>query len=145
MPVFLILIAVLLIVVGIKGNYPALGAQFDQTFFPNGSASGGFFTWFGSIFALAVIFRLIQAPKAGELFIGLLILVYFLQHNNVLTAIENAIGTGAASGSASASTSITPAVPGTPGTASTGTAASVTIAPPANSVSIAPPVTPAGN
>ncbi len=135
MPVFLLVIAGLLFVVAIKGNYSALGAQFDQTFFPNGSANGGFFTWFGSIFALAVIFRLIQAPKAGELFIGLLILVYFLQHNNVLTAIENAIGSGQAA-SGSAATSVSPAIAGAPGTASTGTAASVTIA---------PPVTPAGN
>lgn len=98
MPLALIIIAALLILTAIKGNYAAVGAEFNTTFFGQGSQSG-FLVWFGSILGLAVLFRVIQAPKAGELFIALLILVYFLQNNSVLTTIENAIQAQGASSS----------------------------------------------
>lgn len=118
MPLALAIAAILLVLTAIKGNYAAVGAQFNSTFFgssttstgPNGTstttATQGFLLWFGSILGIAVIFRIIQAPKAGELFIALLILVYFLQNNGILSNIEAAIqGTAAAAAGSSASSS----------------------------------------
>lgn len=101
MPLALAALAVLLILTAIKGNYPAVGKQFNTTFFgANGQA--GFLLWFGSLLGLAFLFRIVRAPKAGELFIALLLAVYFLQNQGVLTNIENAIQS--ASGAPASST-----------------------------------------
>lgn len=91
MPLALGIIAILLIATAFKGNYKAVGAQFQETFFGSGTGTG-FLTWAASIIGLSIIFRAIQAPKAGELFLTLIILVYFLTHNTLLTSFSNAIG-----------------------------------------------------
>ena len=98
MPLALVLIALLLFVTAIRGNVAAAGAQFNQTFFGSNGDSG-FLKWAGSVIGLAVIFRLIQAPKAGEMFVALVLLVYLLTHSTVLSQIDNAIqGQGAQGG-----------------------------------------------
>lgn len=98
MPLALGFIALLLFVVAIKGNYDEAGKLFNQTFFKYGE-SPGFLLWAGSIFGLSIIFRLIGAPNAGRAFIGLLVLVYFLTHNNVLQQLNDAAKGAASSGS----------------------------------------------
>jgi len=103
MPLALIVIAFLLFMTGIKGNYAQVGTQFNQTFLGT-NGQQGFFVWFGSILAIAIVFRIIQAPRAGELFIALLMLVYFLKNDGILANIDAAI-----QGSASSSSVTTPA------------------------------------
>lgn len=90
MPLALALIAAMMFIVAVRGNYADAGALYQETFFGAGGKSG-FLLWFGSILGIAIIFRLIQAPRAGEMFIILLLLVYFLEHQNVLSAIEQAL------------------------------------------------------
>ena len=102
MPLALIVIAFLLFMTGIKGNYAQVGTQFNQTFLGT-NGQQGFFVWFGSILAIAIVFRIIQAPRAGELFIALLMLVYFLKNDGILANIDAAI-----QGSASSSSVTTP-------------------------------------
>lgn len=117
MPLALIIVAALVFLTGIKGNYAAVGAQFDTTFFGgaptgNAAASPGFLAWFGAIFGISILFRVIGAPRAGELFLTLLILVYFIEHDSVLAEIQSAIAGLATSNSPApaASASATPAL-----------------------------------
>lgn len=104
MPLFLAIIGILAVITAIKGNASAVGTQFNTTFFGSTSQTG-FIVWFGSILGIALIFRIIQAPKAGELFIALLILVYFLDNNGVLGNIETSLQSVNASSSSSGSSS----------------------------------------
>jgi hypothetical protein len=97
MPLALGIIALLIFVTAVKGNYAAVGAQFNETFITGSGQSPGFGTWAGSIIGLAIIFRAIQAPKAGELFIAIVILVYFLKNNNLLGSISGALSGAAGS------------------------------------------------
>ena len=90
MPLALFLAAIMFGIIAVRGNYAEAGNLFNKTFFGAGSGSG-FLKWFGSMVAIAVIFRIIQAPKAGELFLTLLLIVYFLQNQGVIQAIEGAI------------------------------------------------------
>lgn len=90
MPLALLVIATLIFVIAIRGNYSDAGQLFNETFWGN-SSKQGFGIWFGSIFVLAILFRMIQAPKAGELFIFLVMIVYFISHNDVLTKIDQSI------------------------------------------------------
>lgn len=102
MPLALAILGVLVLVTAVKGNYAAVGQEFNTTFFGSGSGSG-FLVWFGSVLGIAILFRLIQAPKAGEMFIALLIIVYFLQHDNILSTIETSIQSAGATGTTTGS------------------------------------------
>lgn len=93
MPLALFLAACLFIAVAIKGNYPQAGALFQQTFFSTNGGNKGFFVWFASILGIAIIFRIIDAPRAGKAFLALLLVVYFMQNQGVLTSLESAIQT----------------------------------------------------
>lgn len=90
MPLALAITAILLIVIAVKGNVDTAGKLFNKTFFGQNGKSG-FLLWFGSIIGIAAIFRIIQAPRAGELFIALLVIVFFLQHNGILQQIDSAL------------------------------------------------------
>jgi hypothetical protein len=106
MPIALIVAAILLAITGIKGNYQAVGTQFQTTFFGGADGQAGFAAWLGAIFGLAIIFRLIQAPGAGKLFISLVLLAFMLNHVQALKGIEGALK--------GATTPPTPATPATP-------------------------------
>lgn len=93
MPIALIIVAAILFIVGVRGNYQDAGQLLNDTFYGSNGQSG-FLGWFGSIVGLAVLFRVIGAPRAGELFIALLLVVFVLQNPGVLAAIESAIQTG---------------------------------------------------
>lgn len=104
MPLALFIAAALLILTAIKGNYAAVGAQFNTTFFSGDGKQSGFIVWFGSILGIAFLFRAIGTPRAGEAFIALLLIVYFIENNGVIGNIESAlasVGGGAASTAAS--------------------------------------------
>ena len=104
MPLGLIIIGALLFIIAIRGNYNDAGKLFNTTFF-GANGQSGFFTWLGSITGLAIIFRIIGAPKAGELFIALLLIVFFLKNPGILAAIEGAIQTGGGTAAAQATAS----------------------------------------
>lgn len=88
MPLALIIVAILLAITGIKGNYQAVGQQFQTTFFTGDQGQAGFASWLGAILGLAIIFRLIQAPGAGKLFISLVLLAFLLNHAGQLQQVE---------------------------------------------------------
>lgn len=91
MPFALAAIAALLVITGIKGNYAAVGNQFN-TDFMGANGTGGFFSFALGITGIAVFFRVLQMPQVGEAFLGLVILVFIFQNPNVLTAVQSAIG-----------------------------------------------------
>lgn len=120
MPLFLAIVAIFVILTAIKGNYQAVGQQAQQTFFGSNGQSG-FLVWFGSLLGLALVFRVINAPKAGELFIALLILVYFLQNQGVLATLESTVqSAGAASTTGASTTGSTPTGASASGPSTTG-------------------------
>ena len=88
MPLALVVIAVLLALIGIKGNYAEVGAQFESDVMPTGG-KGGFLQWMIGITGVAMLFRLIGMPRAGQVFIVLVILAWIMQNKNVLTALQN--------------------------------------------------------
>lgn len=102
MPLALIVVAWILIMTGIRGDYAALG----QSFSTDVMSKGGFFNFGVGIVGIAAFFRLIGLPNAGRAFLILVIVAYLLQNQNVLTALEqvaapSASGNAAASGSGS--------------------------------------------
>lgn len=97
MPLALVVIAWILIMTGINGNYAALGQQFNNDVL----GQGGFFNFLVGIVGIAVFFRVVDMPNAGRVFIGLVILAYLLQNANVLTSLES-VGTGVAPGGGTA-------------------------------------------
>lgn len=103
MPLALVLFASILFIVAVRGNYADAGKLTNETFF--GSAGNpGFFSWFASILVIAIIFRVIRAPAAGEIFIALLLLVYFLRHNNALQTLDSVIQSQAGGNSSGGAT-----------------------------------------
>jgi hypothetical protein len=97
MPLALAILSIMLIVVAVRGNVQTAGELANETFFGS-NGNSGFLLWFGSIIGIAVIFRLIQAPRAGETFIALLVLVFFLKHNGIIQQIDDALQKQAQSG-----------------------------------------------
>jgi hypothetical protein len=126
MPLALIILAAFLILTGIKGNYAAVGTQFENDVM----GSGGFLEFFIGIVGIAAFFRLIDMPNAGKVFLILVLLAYFLENQSVLTSLESlgaSMGstttTGASTGSAgtNASTTSATALPGATAPSSVGT------------------------
>lgn len=110
MPLALVIIAMLAILTGIKGNYQDVGTAFQQDV----ASKGGFIAWAGAIIGIALLFRMIQAPNAGRLFIALVLISFFLQNTTVISEIDAAI-TGAPTPTAPPSpTATSPAAPSAP-------------------------------
>jgi len=110
MPLALAIIAWVLVMTGIRGNYANVGKQFEADVVGNPPAtSGSFLGFLVGIIGIAVFFRLIGAPEAGKVFLGLVLLVFLMQNANVFSALSSAT-----SGSSTAVTT----------SATTGTAAS---------------------
>ena len=104
MPLALVTIAVFLILVGIKGNYKDVGQQFESDFM----GQGGFFNFLVGIVGIAIFFRLLGLPNAGRVFLILVLLVYFMQNQNVLKAFQNlSAGSSNSGGSSNAGTATT--------------------------------------
>lgn len=126
MPLAMVALAWLLIMTGINGNFAQVGNQF-QTDVMGGGQGGGFLNFIVGIIGIAVFFRIIGMPNAGKVFMGLVLLVFILQNENVLTTLENLGSTAAASttstgtaGTASTAASAAPSVSsGTAGAAAT--------------------------
>ena len=103
MPLLLIVIGSLLIITGVNGQYAALGANFEQDVLGQGQTGGGFLNFMVGLTGLAVVFRLLDMPTAGKIFITLVLIVFIMENQGVLTALEN-IGQTAAAGPASSAT-----------------------------------------
>lgn len=97
MPLALVILAALLIMVGVKGNYAQVGQQFQQDVL----GQGGYFRFVAGLIGIAVFFRLIGMPNAGKVFIILVLAAYLMENSNVLTSLQSAIGGGSSAGTTS--------------------------------------------
>jgi hypothetical protein len=118
MPLALVIIGGFLVLTGIEGNYPDVGAAFNQDVLGQGQTGGGFFQFLVGILGIAVFFRLIGMPNAGRIFLVLVLLVYIMENPKVISALES-VGPG---GSATTGTTGGAAAsPGSGAAASSGT------------------------
>jgi hypothetical protein len=122
MPLALLAIAALMIITGLKGNYSAVGNAFN-TDVMGANGQGGFLSFMLGIVGIAVFFRIIGMPNAGKVFLVLVILVFIMENQNVLTAVQSAITGGTTAATPTAGTTSTGsattanALPGTSGNA----------------------------
>lgn len=117
MPLALVALAWILVMTGIRGDYTAVGAAFQQDVI--GTGKSGFLSWMIGIVGIAVFFRLIGLPGAGKVFMILVIVVFLLQNNAAVLANLESIGGGASSPTASTSSAGTASTSGeTSGTGS---------------------------
>jgi hypothetical protein len=125
MPLALVIIAWVLIMTGIKGNYSQVGQQFQADVIGNGT--GGFLSFMFGIVGIAAFFRILDLPGAGKVFLGLVLLVYLLQNESVLTTLQTVLASAAPSTAAPAATTTGATTPA-PSASSTPTAtASATV------------------
>lgn len=89
MPLALIALAWLLVMTGINGNYTNVGNAFEQDVMGQGGSGGGFLNFLVGIVGIAVFFRMLGMPNAGRVFLILIIIVFILQNQGVLTALES--------------------------------------------------------
>ncbi len=100
MPLALALLAWVLVMTGIRGNYADVGKQFEDDVVGNPpAASGSFLGFVIGITGIAVFFRLIGAPEAGKVFLGLVLLVFLMQNASVFTALSSAASNNTATAS----------------------------------------------
>lgn len=128
MPLALVILAYLAVVTGLTGRWSTVGAQFE-TDVMGSNGQGGFLQFLVGIIGIAIFFRVVDMPNAGRVFMGLVIIVFLLQNANVLTTLENIVGT-----STTATTS--------PG--ATAASGAVAQAPAANAAPSSPTTTPSG-
>lgn len=88
MPLALLAASWLLLMTGINGNYAEVGAQFETDVLNNGQG-GGFLAFMAGLVSISVFFRVIGLPNAGRVFLILVLVVFLLQNENVLTALQN--------------------------------------------------------
>jgi hypothetical protein len=100
MPVALLILGFLAIMTALKGNT----SQVISTVTGDLTGSGSFLLWIGSIIFIAVAGKIMNIPRASKLFIGLIVLVYFISNSGVFTQLETAFANVSAP-------SPTPAVP----------------------------------
>jgi hypothetical protein len=74
MPLALLLIGLLLITTGIKGNVPKLGAQLEADLLGTGG-NAGFLTWFGALFILGCLGYVPVLQKPARMLMVLIIVV----------------------------------------------------------------------
>lgn len=116
MPLAFLALAWLAIMTGIRGDYTQVGQAFSQDVI-GANGSGGFVSFGAGLIGIALFFRVIGAPNAGKVFIGLVLLVFIIQNPNILTALQNVGGssqTAVAPPGANASAQIANAVTGGP-------------------------------
>lgn len=102
MPIAFLAVAWLLVMTGIRGDYKDVGAAFSQDVI-GANGQGGFIQFGAGLIGIAVFFRLIGAPNAGKVFLGLVILVFMIQNPNILTALQSIGSTSTASAGTQAS------------------------------------------
>lgn len=105
MPIALVAAAWLLIMTGINGNEAAVGSEFQKDVFGSGG-SGGFFNFAAGILGIAIFFRVIGLPTVGRTFLVLVLLVFILQNENVLTVLENIGGASTAANTPAATPTV---------------------------------------
>ena len=86
MPLALIFVAAMLIIIGIRGNYAAVGAQAEADII---DPKTGYIQFLIGIIGIGAFFRLIGMPNAGKVFLGLVLLAWIMQNKNVITALQN--------------------------------------------------------
>src|SRR5271166_6466535 len=94
MPLALVILAAFLIMTGITGNYAKVGAQFQSDVM----GQGGFISFMEGIIGIAIFFRVIGMPNAGRVFLILVIGVYLLSNQGVLTALQTAVNSTGSTG-----------------------------------------------
>jgi hypothetical protein len=110
MPLALVVIAVFVILTGLKGNFSAVGTQFTADIM----GPQGFLSFLVGIIGIAVFFRLIDMPNAGRAFVTLVIVVFLLQNSSVITTLQN-LGTTASTTSTGEAVATGTAATGAPG------------------------------
>src|ERR1035437_5992113 len=75
-----------------SGSTPAkvgLGSQLNSDLFgtTGSTTSPGLLKWFGALFCLGAIFKILGMPGAGKAFLGLVILAYFAKNPGVITQL----------------------------------------------------------
>ena len=69
------------------------------------AASPGLLRWFGAIFCLAAIFKILKMPGTGKAFLALIILAYFAKNPGIVTQISSQVsGLGSAASQVQTST-----------------------------------------
>ncbi len=84
MVVALLVIGIILGLAGINGQLPALGAQVKKDLLAQGGQVG-FIEWAGAILGVSIITKNLDMPEAGKLFMALIVIVYLLKNEQVIT------------------------------------------------------------
>lgn len=95
MPLVLLILAAMVIVVGLKGNFSAVAHQLDVDLLGEPSANGtpagaSFLLWIGAILFIAVVGKILNIPTASKLFMVLILCVYLVSNAGVFAQFDQA-------------------------------------------------------
>jgi hypothetical protein len=84
-----------------KTGAPGLGTQINRDLFGQ-NGQGGFLEWLLAIAVIAAIFKMVDLPGAGKLFVALVIVAYVIKNIDSLVGLPQAIQSLHAPGASSA-------------------------------------------